>query len=214
MVALLATLFLLVGQVVVWADPSPPGSKSYALGALAPEEDVGHLVFFTQQLSPVTFSQPMSLFAEEMVRLINLERQKSGLLPLKVNGSLTNAAIAHSTSMRDQNCFAHQCAGEPTSAVRACNAGYGPYGWNACYVGETIAAGFSDPASVVAAWLGSSSHRGILLNPKFVRWGLAMSKVVAMVPTGLRTLAASRTSFLCSSTLINPRLTIKRLFCF
>ena len=171
-VALLSTLFALVGQIVVWADPVPPGSVPYALGALLPGEDVGYLAFGTNPLSSTVFDQLTNTLAEEMVRLINLERQKAGLLPVKISDALTNAATEHSIVMRDQGCFGHQCAEEPSSAVRACNAGYGPYGWNACYVGETIAAGFADPASVVAAWLSSSGHRSILMSAKFREIGI------------------------------------------
>ncbi len=103
-------------------------------------------------------------FAEEVVRLINLERKKVGLAPYKVNAILTGIAQQHSAYMRDHDCFSHQCPGEASPANRACAAGYAPYCWGACFIGETIAAGYASPSAVVAAWMDSPGHRSLLLN--------------------------------------------------
>ena len=147
-------------------------TPGYALGFYGPEGESGYLSYTDTAFSVAVTGETSSAFADEMVRLINLERRKAGLAPYKINPILTTSAINHSTVMRDENCFDHQCPGEASSAQRACNAGYRPYGWGACYIGETIAAGFQDPASVVAAWMASSGHRTILLHGKLREIGV------------------------------------------
>jgi uncharacterized protein YkwD len=172
-VALFATLFGLAGPAIVCAGSGPPvPSESYVLGFLAPGGDAGHLERTTEPFVGIFSGQPAGAFAEEVVRLINLERIARNLPPLRINAALADAAESHSARMRDLDCFDHQCPGEPSSAERACDAGYRPYGWGACYIGETIAAGFQDPASVVAAWLGSPRHRDVFLNGKFREIGV------------------------------------------
>jgi hypothetical protein len=101
-------------------------------------------------------------YEEELVCLINVVRRDAGLAPVKSSPSLTAAAAGHSTRMRDTGCFSHQCPGELSASGRACSNGYGPYCWGQCYIGETIAAGYSSADSVVAAWMGSPPHREIL----------------------------------------------------
>ncbi len=175
-VALCSVLVALSGSGFAWAQPNGPHlAPGYALGYLGPEGETGHTSF--SQPSPATMAsgvESIDGWAEETVRLINLERRKVGLPPYKANPVLTATAVDHSAVMRDETCFSHQCAGEAPAAERARNAGYRPYGWGACYIGETIAAGFQDPASVVAAWMNSSGHRGILLHGQLREIGVGI----------------------------------------
>jgi hypothetical protein len=102
-------------------------------------------------------------------------RRKAGLLPCKLNPILAAVAQQHSVYMRDHDCFDHQCVGEPSASERACLAGYRPYGWGSCYVGETIAAGYWTPAEVIAAWLDSPGHRTILLDENLREIGVGFA---------------------------------------
>lgn len=44
------------------------------------------------------------------------------------------------------------------------------YHWSA--IAENIAAGYGDPASVVAGWMGSQGHKENLLNPDYTEVGI------------------------------------------
>ncbi|MFC2036497.1 CAP domain-containing protein [Chloroflexota bacterium] len=150
-----------------------PSHRGYALGVQAPDADVGEVTLADGMVpSTVQTAVPADAFVDQVVRLINLERQNGGLPPYQVNPILGAIAQGHSAYMRDQDCFAHQCPGEVPTSARACGAGYQPYGWGDCYVGETLAAGYSAPASVVAAWMGSSGHRSILMHEQLREIGV------------------------------------------
>lgn len=160
-VLLCTTLVGLSGEMALSEGPVLPG---YALGDYDPHTQSGRVTYLEAAPTEALSSLPASTYAEEVVRLINLERRKVGLAPYKVNPVLTAIAEGHSAYMRDHGCFAHQCPGEVGPAERACAAGYGPYCWGACFIGETIGAGFATPASLVAAWMASPGHRSILLD--------------------------------------------------
>ncbi len=169
LVALIAVM-LFSQAVHAPASAESPTSPGYALGACAPGEQVGHLTFSTAAPSAPAGTVPAagcawaSTYEEEVVCLINQTRRDAGLAPYKVSSILTTVAEEHSVYMRDHGCFDHQCPGELSVAERACAAGYGSYCWGSCFIGETIAAGYPDPASIVAAWLASPGHREILLH--------------------------------------------------
>ena len=172
MILCLATVSL-AGGVLADSGATPP-VQGVALGYWSPEQETGHLSFSTAASPPTLSASSYSVgsYQDEVLRLINLERRAAGFVPFKLNPILAAEAEKHSAVMRDQDCFDHQCAGELTSAERACSAGYGPYGWGACYVGETIAAGFPAPAEVVAAWLDSPGHRSLLMSGKLREIGI------------------------------------------
>jgi uncharacterized protein YkwD len=161
------------GQVSVLAEgPESVPSPGCALGVRAPGEKLGQVTFLdTAPSAPISVLQTDE-FVEEVVRLINLERDNTGLPPYEVNPILAAIAEGHSVYMRDQDCFSHQCPGEVSTAQRACDAGYQPYGWGGCYTGETIAGGFATPASVVEAWMDSPGHRSILLHDQLREIGV------------------------------------------
>ena len=99
-------------------------------------------------------------YAAEIVALINQTRQANGLAALRYDARLKAAADAHNRWMRDHNCFAHDCPGEPTVMQRMRNAGYPVISG-----GENIGAGFGAPADMLAGWMGSAGHKAAILNP-------------------------------------------------
>lgn len=144
------------------SDSGTPGE--FALGYFDPEEQIESLSYPQEAPSAALVESIAGEFETDVIRLINLERRAAGLLPVKANANLNSIALDHSTVMRDQSCFSHQCAGEAALPDRALDAGYGPYGWGATFVGEIIAAGFLDAATVVQAWMNSPGHRDIILH--------------------------------------------------
>ncbi|MGQ9787558.1 MAG: CAP domain-containing protein [Anaerolineae bacterium] len=102
-----------------------------------------------------------------LISLINTERQRNGLPPLKVNHILMRIAQAHSESMRDQNFFSHTDLNGVDPCTRMTDAGYV---WQAC--GENIGAGYPTAQAVFQGWMNSPGHRNNLLSPDFTEIGV------------------------------------------
>jgi uncharacterized protein YkwD len=117
--------------------------------------------------------------ASKAVRcLIAYERSQRGLTGLRANRKLARAARNHTSYMLANNCFSHQCAGEPDLARRVTATDYLPCtcSWT---VAENLAwgrAARSTPAAIVDAWMNSPPHRDTLLNATLRDVGVAMKK--------------------------------------
>jgi len=118
---------------------------------------------------PQTQSESFEL---EVIRLMNLERTSRGLPPLARNTQLTLSARAHNADMIANNFFDHTGSNGSTASERACAAGYAPYGWGRCYVGENIAGGYTTPAAVMTGWMNSGGHRANILNSNYREVGV------------------------------------------
>lgn len=110
-------------------------------------------------------AQSVTLDAEEQafLTLINNYRQQNGLTPLQASVSLTTAAKWMSGDMAQKNYFSHtdSLGRDPFTRMRA----YG-YNYNT-YMGENIAAGYSDAANTFNQWKNSSGHNANMLNPNY-----------------------------------------------
>ena len=96
---------------------------------------------------------------DDAVTLINQYRTSRGLAALRSDSHLVAAAEFHNRWMRDNNCFAHQCAGEPDPWQRIRASGY-----SYTTASEVIGRGYPDAAAVVAGWQSSAPHNAILLS--------------------------------------------------
>src|SRR5690242_20264004 len=108
--------------------------------------------------------------------LLNVERTSRGLTPLRTNGRLRTAALAHSVDMVTNHYFAHEDlkGGDPED--RIARAGYLPrYGpW---VIGENIAWGtdyLATPREIVRAWMNSTPHRHNILYTDFREIGIGI----------------------------------------
>ena len=109
-----------------------------------------------------TTSEVPPNFAQEVLELVNYEREKEHLTPLKLSGSLSHYAQIRAKEITKK--FSHTR----------------PSGYN-CFtvipkpykmVGENIAAGQRSAKEVVEAWMNSPSHRENIMNPKFRELGM------------------------------------------
>ncbi|ABW33170.1 CAP domain-containing protein [Acaryochloris marina] len=108
-------------------------------------------------------------FDQQLLDLVNQERESRGLRPLQLSQNLDQAADQHSARMATGDFFAHRDPQTGTSAGdRIEAAGY--TGWSTW--GENIAAGQATPEAVLNAWMGSSGHRANILNPNFTHMGI------------------------------------------
>lgn len=89
--------------------------------------------------------------------------------PLRWNAQLEQAAIGHSQWMQANDTLSHTGAGGSSVGTRVTAAGYA---WSG--VGENIAAGQPDTASVVASWLSSAGHCRNIMRADFADTALAL----------------------------------------
>ncbi len=110
-------------------------------------------------------------FEEEVVRLVNQERAKHGLNPLKSNWELARVARIKSEDMRDRNYFSHTSPtyGSPHQMIRN-------FGISYRSSGENIAAGQSTPQAVFQAWMNSSGHRQNILSSNYTEIGVGYAR--------------------------------------
>jgi uncharacterized protein YkwD len=115
--------------------------------------------------------------AHAIVCLINIERAKHGLRPLRLSKRLTRAGRRHVLDMARFNYFSHDGRRGSSFVDRIMRAGYtrGAHRW---YVGENLVWGSGDrtsPRASVEAWMNSPPHRANILRPKFRHIGLGVA---------------------------------------
>jgi hypothetical protein len=116
-------------------------------------------VFVSRSHEPAAATGFDHPYDSRMVELINQQRTLLGLALLQPNGDLAEAADAHNQWMTTHQCFTHQCEGEPSVKERIGAAGYQYW-----LVSEVIGMNQQTPEEIVAAWMGSPDHRGLLLS--------------------------------------------------
>lgn len=100
--------------------------------------------------------------------LVNVERRKKGLSPLRTDERLRQSARWHSADMARRGFFAHQAARGPSPFERMIVAGVEEP------AGENIAMGHETAAQVVNAWMRSVPHRRNILAAEFRTIGVGM----------------------------------------
>lgn len=103
-----------------------------------------------------------SNFAQEVLELVNIERAKEHLKPLKLSKSLSHYAQIRSKEITKK--FSHT----RPSGYSCFTVIPKPYKM----VGENIAAGQRSAKEVVQAWMDSPGHRENIMNPKFRELGM------------------------------------------
>lgn len=107
--------------------------------------------------------------------LLNRERARHGLPPLRQNPTLEQASQTHSQDMADRDFFAHDDPEGGTPAERMTAAGYPPGGVS---VGENIYWGeevLATPVEAVDGWMHSHGHRENILRPQFAEVGVGVA---------------------------------------
>ena len=115
----------------------------------------------------------------DVIDLMNAERKKVGLDPLKVHTALVRSADAHCIDMVANGTFSHYGSDGSTWADRAARAGYP----NASLytIGEVIAEGQTAADLVVRDWMADAPHRNAILNPQAKHAGAACRATKANV---------------------------------
>ena len=108
---------------------------------------------------------------QQVVNLVNAERAKAGLKPLKADWELARVARFKSEDMRDNRYFDHNSPiyGTPFQMMKS-------FGINYRSAGENIAAGQTTAESVMKSWMNSPGHKKNILSPSFTHIGVGYAK--------------------------------------
>ena len=109
--------------------------------------------------------------------VLNVQRARHDLRPLRLNRELSTAARRHSRAMVSGRFFSHDSAGGASFVDRIRDTGYlsGASSW---FVGENIAYGSGDrssPRSIGRAWMNSPPHRANILSTSFREIGIGLA---------------------------------------
>lgn len=119
----------------------------------------------TSDTSSDTPSDISEEYRKEVVRLVNIEREKYGLSPLAINEAAAETAQLRAGEIIEL--FSHE---RPNGDM--CYTALNEAGIRYRTAGENIAAGQPTPASVVDAWMNSPGHRSNILNSNFTEIGV------------------------------------------
>lgn len=166
-VALVGILALIGSSTVTSTSPTsaPRLAATAAIVQTAPDTAVA-----------LASSTASTAFEKQVLALVNKARaskRKCGsktyakAKALKWNGKLAVAAEAHSADMANRNYFSHTSKSGKSPAARIKATGY-----KYKAMGETLAAGYATPKSVVNAWLKSTSHCKILMSKSYTQLGV------------------------------------------
>lgn len=101
-------------------------------------------------------------YREAVLELVNVERAKRNLSPLRMSNDLLDGAAIRAKELTVLLSHTRPDGSECTSVISGKNR----------YMGENIAAGYRTPEEVVAGWMDSPGHRANILNPNFEELGV------------------------------------------
>ncbi|RUS42894.1 SCP-like extracellular [Cohnella sp. AR92] len=118
-------------------------------------------------------SASASAFEQQVLDLVNKERQSGGLNALTMDSKLVEVARAKAKDMHDNNYFDHQSPtyGSPFDMMKSFGVSYQS-------AGENIAKGQTSPEQVMSQWMNSPGHKANIMNGSYTKIG------VGYMPTG------------------------------
>ncbi|MGO1370191.1 CAP domain-containing protein [Senegalia sp. (in: firmicutes)] len=137
---------------------------------LNPQIENPSTIYPNQEITIPTADEGQSI-EDKVIELVNVERGKNGLAPLKKNWELSRVARYKSTDMRDKNYFSHTSPtyGSPFDMMKDFDIKYST-------AGENIARGQRTAQSVMDGWMNSEGHRKNILNSSFDEIGVGIAK--------------------------------------
>lgn len=110
-----------------------------------------------------------NVMADEVVRLVNIERKKAGVKALKTGKAGNNAAQLRAVEI--EKSFSHN---RPDGS--SCFTVADEFNINSSAFGENIAAGHKTPEKVVEEWMKSPGHRRNILSSSYTHIGVGYYK--------------------------------------
>jgi uncharacterized protein YkwD len=117
----------------------------------------------------------------KVIRLVNKERSRRGLVKVRFSAKLTRAARAHSRQQARLGVLTHMSANGDAVARRLVRFGYTRSGYRYWSVGEDIGRARSGnllatPTGIVCLWMGSTPHRQVILAKRLRNVGVGMAR--------------------------------------
>ncbi|MFF5789237.1 CAP domain-containing protein [Streptomyces sp. NPDC012693] len=125
-------------------------------------------------------------FVQDVVGLVNAEREKAGCGSLREEPRLRAAAQKHADDMSARDYYAHDSPEGRNGGDRMSDAGYEWSAW-----AENIHRGPKAPSAAMADWMESSGHRANILNCAFKDVGVGVA-LGADGPWWVQTFGAKR----------------------
>lgn len=127
-----------------------------------------NLGLFSKELGDI-LGYASDISVAQVVELTNTERSKSGLGQVQLNDTLSSAARAKAADMFAQQYWAHvsPTGKQPWDFMKEAS-----YSFSAA--GENLARDFGTTPEMVAAWMGSPSHRANIMNGTYTEIGVAV----------------------------------------
>lgn len=140
------------------------------------------------QAASTADSTSLKQASDSVLCLVNGERARRGLAPLRASRLLNRTAQSHSRDMVARQYFSHVTPSGANARQRISRSGY-VRNRSACKVGETIAWGTerqSTPAELVRSFMGSPGHRRVLLDRRYrdIGVGLALGAPISGMGDG------------------------------
>lgn len=145
---------------------SPDNSEETDIPSASEDVNSDYNLLARAQINTVTYSA----YANEVLRLVNIERANAGAAPLVLDEALCNAANMRAIEMDYSGNFSHT---RPDGRDCVTVFSFCEISFYTC--GENIAAGYPTPAAVVEGWMNSTGHKANILNAAFTKMGLGYS---------------------------------------
>lgn len=128
-------------------------------------------IIYPGQVLKVPTINDVKALESEVIRLVNVERQKAGLPVLSANWELCRVSRYKSQDMINKQYFSHTSPtfGSPFQMMEN-------FGIKFSCAGENIAYGQQTPAEVMTSWMNSSGHRSNILSPSYTQIGVGLAK--------------------------------------
>jgi uncharacterized protein YkwD len=138
------------------------GRPLYTLFFAVPERD-----YYAERTAGL---KDLAAVRKGVLDLVNAERSKAGVPPLRLESRLSTAAQNHAEDMLAREYFAHASPEGRTVLHRAATVWYELH-----RVGENIAHGQLSVEQVVKDWMESPEHRRNILDPGYIHMGLGLA---------------------------------------
>lgn len=126
------------------------------------DADAAQKIIFVNESARWAEKADKENFPQEVLRLVNVERSKAGVAPLKFSKDLAASAYVRAVELPTK--FSHTRPDGSKCFTAMAKRGH--------ILGENLAGGQTSPRQVVKAWMDSESHRENILNPKFTELGV------------------------------------------
>lgn len=165
---LVLTFFILIGSAQA-SESTPQSNDSSAQNPLT---DEGPTLLYSG-CGASEAPEVNSEYEQRVIELVNIERTKLDIPPLKRTQGLDAAARYHATDLGQDNYFSHDSYDRKSgNLIYVCSTWQRIATYFSGAAGENAAAGYSSPEAVVNGWMGSPGHRSNILNSNYWEIGV------------------------------------------